>query len=127
MLAPVAADSLDSLVAYLGARHELAWQARAACVDADPAWFFVAPGEAPSAARAICSACPVRLQCLEYALKFGHDDHGVWAGTTPKQRRDAHAREWSATRLLDELQPRRPRARRVVTSRTRVPVVPAPA
>jgi WhiB family redox-sensing transcriptional regulator len=37
-------------------------------------------------ARAICKTCPVREQCLEYALEFpAADMHGVWAGLTSRQ------------------------------------------
>ncbi len=37
-------------------------------------------------AKAWCALCPVADQCLEYAL-VNNIDHGVWAGTTPEQRR----------------------------------------
>lgn len=38
------------------------------------------------AARALCRTCPVKTQCLEYALEFpAADMHGVWAGLTPRQ------------------------------------------
>lgn len=37
-------------------------------------------------ARAICKGCPVKKQCLEYALEFPPADmHGVWAGLTSRQ------------------------------------------
>lgn len=37
-------------------------------------------------ARAICRGCPVRADCLEYALEFPPADmHGVWAGLTSRQ------------------------------------------
>jgi WhiB family redox-sensing transcriptional regulator len=37
-------------------------------------------------ARRICSNCPVKPQCLEYALEFpAADMHGVWAGLTSRQ------------------------------------------
>jgi WhiB family redox-sensing transcriptional regulator len=37
-------------------------------------------------ARAICKSCPVRAECLEYALEFpAADMHGVWAGLTSRQ------------------------------------------
>jgi hypothetical protein len=39
-----------------------------------------------SEARRLCRACPVRRECLEYALEFpASDQHGVWAGLTPRQ------------------------------------------
>ena len=37
-------------------------------------------------ARAICKGCPVKKECLEYALEFPPADmHGVWAGLTSRQ------------------------------------------
>lgn len=36
-------------------------------------------------ARTICSRCVVRNECLEWAVK--HEDHGMWGGTTPVERR----------------------------------------
>lgn len=39
-----------------------------------------------SEARRLCRQCPVRRECLEYALQFpASDQHGVWAGLTPRQ------------------------------------------
>lgn len=39
----------------------------------------------PLAARLACDMCPVSSECLEWALR--HEDHGVWANTTPADRR----------------------------------------
>lgn len=37
-------------------------------------------------ARKICRSCPVKVECLEFALEFPHTDmHGVWSGHTPRQ------------------------------------------
>ena len=37
-------------------------------------------------ARQICAECPVKSDCLEYALQFPPADmHGVWAGLTSRQ------------------------------------------
>jgi len=45
-----------------------------------------------SEARRLCRQCPVRRECLEYALQFpASDQHGVWAGLTPRQL-DAEAK-----------------------------------
>jgi WhiB family redox-sensing transcriptional regulator len=37
-------------------------------------------------AKAICGLCPVRQECLEWALQV-NEEHGVWGGTTPLERR----------------------------------------
>jgi WhiB family redox-sensing transcriptional regulator len=49
--------------------------------------FFPEDGivELYSFARKICSGCVVRQECLEWAIK--HEDHGMWGGTTPVERR----------------------------------------
>ena len=38
-------------------------------------------------AIAVCTACPVRQECLELALRnWGVGQHGVWGGTVPAER-----------------------------------------
>jgi len=67
---------------------DMAWQRDAACrglgVEESRAIFFPPPGRSIDDARAICGPCPVREQCLEFALTNGCI--GVWAGTTERQR-----------------------------------------
>lgn len=36
-------------------------------------------------ARAVCDACPVRLDCLDYALR-AKERFGMWGGLTPLER-----------------------------------------
>lgn len=67
------------------------WRHRAACRDEDPELFFpisdMGPGARQAAeAKAVCARCPVREQCLRYALDNGLD-HGVFGGTTELERR----------------------------------------
>ena len=33
----------------------------------------------------ICDGCPVRQQCLDFAMRSGEKD-GIWGGTTPEER-----------------------------------------
>lgn len=35
-------------------------------------------------AKAVCSACPISSQCLEYAIE--NHEQGVWGGTTERER-----------------------------------------
>ena len=37
-------------------------------------------------AKTVCNRCPVRLQCLEYAM-IAEDEHGTWGGLTQHERR----------------------------------------
>jgi WhiB family redox-sensing transcriptional regulator len=43
-------------------------------------------------AKAACRACPLREQCLEWALSQDDDPWGVWGGTTPPERKKMRAR-----------------------------------
>lgn len=64
------------------------WIEDGACVGESPDLFFPhGAGQVDYApAKAICATCPVRLQCLAYALRL-HMDDGIWGGTSPKERR----------------------------------------
>lgn len=48
-------------------------------------------------ARTICDACPVKEDCLEYALA-NNIDHGMWGGHTPRERRRIRRRRRRANR-----------------------------
>ncbi|MGH8897051.1 MAG: WhiB family transcriptional regulator [Egibacteraceae bacterium] len=67
------------------------WQAHAACRGMPVEDFF--PAGATGAAldriayaKAVCAVCPVREDCLEYALGTGQLD-GVWGGLSEDERR----------------------------------------
>jgi WhiB family redox-sensing transcriptional regulator len=70
------------------------WQHRAAC-RGDDSTFFYAPGyfekrsekrAREAVAKAICARCPVRIECLEYALTV-RETHGTWGGLNEAERR----------------------------------------
>ena len=63
-----------------------AWMKRAQCRGEDPALFFPSLGGNAAKARAICSICPVRPECLAYALA-DPESAGVWGGITERERR----------------------------------------
>ncbi|HEV2931964.1 MAG TPA: WhiB family transcriptional regulator [Streptosporangiaceae bacterium] len=66
------------------------WRSSAACLSADPDLFFPISSTGPAErqiarAKVICAGCPVRIQCLDFALT--HDQtHGIWGGTTAEDR-----------------------------------------
>jgi WhiB family redox-sensing transcriptional regulator len=62
------------------------WMADGKCRDIPPATFFPSDGVGVDAARRICQDCPVKAPCLEYALQ-NRIDHGVWGGTSERERR----------------------------------------
>ncbi len=63
-----------------------AWQERGACRHVDPELFFPGQGEDASAAKKVCAGCPVRDQCLAFALENGVK-HGIWGGLSERERR----------------------------------------
>lgn len=71
------------------------------CATVDPELFF--PQETEyingsiryvyknlAAAKKVCEPCPLKMQCLEFALKNG--EFGIWGGTTEEQRRNLRRR-----------------------------------
>jgi WhiB family redox-sensing transcriptional regulator len=77
--------------------------AAAACID-QPAEIFGASHPASVAlAKRVCSTCPVKTECLEWAME--HPEEGVWGGTT-RQERELRAKQVSMT-YVDELAERR--------------------
>lgn len=67
------------------------WLHSAACRDEDPELFFPIGNTGPALvqieeAKAVCRRCPVREQCLQWALESGQD-HGVWGGMGQDDRR----------------------------------------
>lgn len=67
------------------------WREDAACRDRDPDLFFPEGTAGPALSQAdqaklVCQSCPVRKQCLDFALRKGVD-HGIWGGTTVAERR----------------------------------------
>ena len=73
---------------------EYGWQWRAECRGEDSSLFF-APSHPESReektirerqAKAICARCPVRIECLEYAIRI-REPHGIWGGLNELERR----------------------------------------
>ncbi|HLT16585.1 MAG TPA: WhiB family transcriptional regulator [Acidimicrobiales bacterium] len=64
----------------------LEWMARGRCANVPPEVFFPSDGVGVEVARKICRDCPVKEPCLEYALAE-RIDHGVWGGTSERERR----------------------------------------
>ena len=69
----------------------LAWQGAALCAQTDPEAFFPEKGGSVKAAKAVCMACTVRAECLDYAM--AHDERfGIWGGTSERERRKLKGR-----------------------------------
>ncbi len=62
------------------------WRQDALCAETDPEAFFPEKGGSTREAKRVCAGCPVRLQCLEFAL--GNDERfGIWGGLSERERR----------------------------------------
>lgn len=74
---------------------DISWHARAACNGVDPGTadelFFHTPNDdyAIAEAKEICSWCPVRRECFNYALD-NEVKEGVWGGLTESERLTWH-------------------------------------
>lgn len=62
------------------------WRAHGACAQTDPNLWFAVGALEHKQAKAICRRCPVRDECLAYAME-APVDHGVWGGLTERERR----------------------------------------
>jgi WhiB family redox-sensing transcriptional regulator len=75
------------------------WQARAACRGPHASMFFPPAHferkdekhEREARAKAICAGCPVRQECLDYALRI-REPHGIWGGLNELERKAILAR-----------------------------------
>lgn len=63
----------------------LGWMGEAACKGVDPDLMFL-DGAEQHAAKRVCRPCPVRFECLAYALD-NRVEWGVWGGKTERERR----------------------------------------
>jgi WhiB family redox-sensing transcriptional regulator len=73
------------------------WQDRALCAQTDPEMFFQEKGASTRPAKSVCNGtpqtddtpgtgpCPVRTECLEYALDRD-ERHGVYGGMSERER-----------------------------------------
>ena len=62
------------------------WASKAKCLQAEPDTFFPEKGGSTREAKRICSGCPVREECLEYALA-NDERFGIWGGMSERERR----------------------------------------
>ncbi len=80
------------------------WRRAAACRDLDTDLFFPrgetgAPLEQTVVAKAVCSGCPVRVPCLEFAMAT-RQEYGIFGGLTEQERRSLARRRARARREL---------------------------
>jgi WhiB family transcriptional regulator, redox-sensing transcriptional regulator len=77
------------------------WADSALCAQTDPEVFFPEKGGITRPAKRICLGCPVRQECLDYALEH-NERFGIWGGHSERERR----------RILRGVQPPKSQCRR---------------
>jgi WhiB family redox-sensing transcriptional regulator len=95
---------MESLMSLAATR--LNWWTEAACQDAEPDIFFpvssTGRGGEEARAKLVCAGCPVRADCLAYAMDAGAPLQGIWGGTSDTDRarlRRSHRRAARAAQL----------------------------
>ena len=88
---------LDTVVNVLNV-YRPDWQQSAACHELPLDLFFPSSGMESSrnmnVIKPFCEACPVRVDCLTYALSHP-DERGIWAGTTENDRRKIRSKNYN--------------------------------
>jgi WhiB family transcriptional regulator, redox-sensing transcriptional regulator len=88
-LAPVPAPAARPPAPLLGGAvpaGDESWRLDALCAETDPEAFFPEKGGSTREAKRVCASCPVRMECLEFAL--GNDERfGIWGGLSERERR----------------------------------------
>lgn len=82
-----------------GHRGNSHWRDEALCVRHDPELFFPVSDSGPSRlqterAKDICASCPVRVECLEWAID-GAISFGVFGGLSEAERKSLSRRRRS--------------------------------
>jgi WhiB family redox-sensing transcriptional regulator len=80
------------------------WRSSARCRGDSAVHFFAPPhferkeekDAREGAARALCGACPVQIDCLEHALA-AREPHGIWGGHNEYERKRLQRRRAAAT------------------------------
>lgn len=67
------------------------WMDGALCAQTDPELWFPEKGGSSQSAKQVCAACPVRAECLAYALR--HQEVGIWGGTNARTRQRLRSKE----------------------------------
>ena len=80
------------------------WRGLASCARHTPDLFFPVGetglgGTQIAMAKRICIGCPVRQECLDYAL-VSNQRFGIWGGLTEEERRPVRRRWLMETRRL---------------------------
>lgn len=78
------------MTAFLSPIPKDDWRERAGCLGYDPEWWFpsgkiYSPADTAAAVDICDNLCPVRRECLDFAIHNGIG-HGIYGGKTPEER-----------------------------------------
>lgn len=73
-------------MAHIGERAGWDWHLAATSRGLNPDLFFPATESEEAGAKAICADCPVRVPCLEFAMR-ARGRYGIWGGTCEHDRK----------------------------------------
>ncbi len=65
----------------------MSWRDQAACADVNVEVMFPTTREGVDRAKAHCTGCPVREECLAYSFE-APERHGVWGGKSAEERNE---------------------------------------
>ena len=71
--------------ALVNGANDAKWASDALCAQTDPNAFFPKKGGSHTEAKNVCERCPVRPDCLDWAIEHDETD-GVWGGMGPAER-----------------------------------------
>jgi WhiB family redox-sensing transcriptional regulator len=66
--------------------YSVPWMREAICAQTDPDAFYPEKGGSTAEAKRVCMGCPVRRECLEYALT-NNERFGIFGGKSERERR----------------------------------------
>jgi hypothetical protein len=90
LLAKAQRAQTDAMVTALSVAlfgdDEQDWRERAVCAQVDADLWFPEKGGSTREAKKVCLSCPVRAQCLAFALE-NEERFGIWGGKSERERR----------------------------------------
>lgn len=68
------------------------WMKKAVCIEVGGDMWFPEDGEHGTPMKTLCKTCPVRSECLDYALK-NDEAWGIWGGLSTWERKQLPAHD----------------------------------
>ena len=78
--------SKEARLAYARLAAAMEEHGEPVCSQTDPEEWFPEKGGSTALAKMYCKPCPLKKECLEFALK-NNELFGIWGGVGPRTRR----------------------------------------